>query len=109
MEITTLSPNLKEYNVEKYLINDTYIMEVNLTIFKGYRVCLRTKGDLSYIFNWCAGKRTTDKDYLKITMLNIIEADDIDLFPLCSRIKPYFVDPDFSKLIEPYFLINLKT
>lgn len=82
------------------IIGTDYIIEYVPTIFNGIRVTLRKKDDTYLYFNWCAGKHRVFADYLRNVIGEIVVNDNIDLYPLCSNIKPFFNDDKFCELIN---------
>lgn len=77
-----------------------YIIEYVLTVFMGIRVTLRKKNSSTLEYNWCAGQNNKAADYLRDVICEIVLKDEIDLYPLCSNIKPFYNDVDFSNKIN---------
>ena len=92
-----------EYSKNRYQVNDDWIIECLPTIFGNTRVCLRQKGDITLMCNWCAGDSANDIEYLFNVILGYIQADDLDRMPMCSRTKPYYQDEAFKAAIRPYY------
>ena len=82
---------------EQWLHEDTYI-EVTETIFRGKRVCIRPVNSYYYLANWCAGAEEFHKDRLIAAAKYVIE-NELE-YPFCSKIKPYFNDPEFLEWVE---------
>lgn len=92
-----------QYSQNRFQVNDEWIIECIPTVFGNTRVCLRQKDDITLICNWCAGNREADVEYLFNVMLGYLEAGDVDLMPICSRVKPYYQDEAFKASIKPYY------
>lgn len=101
MKIKKLKPN---HSIsESYQIND-HVIEINCTVFKQYRVCIREVDSVYYITNWCAGP---DENHVQILMkvsALAISRGLVDQLKHSSRIKPYFNDPDFVKHLRSFNL-----
>lgn len=91
-----------EYSQNRFQVNDEWIIECVPTVFGSTRVCLRRKDDITLTCNWCAGNRETDVEYLINVILGYLETGDVDLMPMCSRVKPYYQDEAFKAMIKPY-------
>ena len=92
-----------EYSSNRFQVNDDWIIECIPTIFGGTRVCLRQKDSITLMCNWCAGNRESDIEYLFNVVLGYLQAGDVDLMPMCSRVKPYYQDEAFKATIKPYY------
>ena len=105
LQVQILPPD--QHSQNRFQVNDDWIIECIPTIFGGTRVCLRQKGDVALTCNWCAGNRESDIEYLFNVMLGYLEAGDVDLMPMCSRIKPYHQDEAFKAMIKPYYRLYI--
>ena len=100
IQLQVLPPD--QYSQNRFQVNDEWIIECVPTILGNTRVCLRQKDSVTLICNWCAGNRPKDIEYLFNVMLGYLEAGDVDLMPVCSRVKPYYQDIAFKATIKPY-------
>lgn len=101
IQLQVLPPD--QYSQNRFQVNDEWIIECVPTIFGNTRVCLRQKDSVTLICNWCAGNRPKDIEYLFNVMLGYLQAGDVDLMPMCSRVKPYYQDKAFKATIKPYY------
>ena len=76
------------------------------TVFGGIRLKPYYKDDIDNLIfrssekDWCAGKDKNDIIRLLNVMIQLIDEDILDDYPLCSKQKPYINDPEFCNLIK---------
>lgn len=67
----------------------------------GYRVRAGYIGSMSYNFDWCGGDGQSQVEMLYSIAKNILEhKNNFEGIPVCSKVKPFYNDPEFVKHIE---------
>lgn len=87
-------------NIEEFETGgDKFVFDIQITIFGGYRLCLREKDSLTYITNWCLGKDVLELKRM-VFWVKSIDITTLDKLPFCSNVKPLANDKDFLEKLK---------
>lgn len=92
----------EEINLYQRMVSDCGKVEIGIyPVMFGYRVRAGFVNDVAFFVDWCAGDDQTQIELLYAILKNILESGyDLRKLPPVSKIKPFYNDAEFLKLIE---------